>query len=172
MKKIPVRRVSACAVLIALEVVLARFASFQVLGLRFGLSFVPMALGAMLLGPWYTAVCYAVADTVGALLFPAGAYFPGFSLTCALIGIVYGLFWRGKDKLRLWPDILAPTLLVTVVLGLGLNSAWMAMLYSSRGYLGWVLFRLPQEAGLFILHLLLLPPLCKLAATLRKEFPL
>jgi len=169
MKNHPVRRLCQCAVLIALQVVLARFASFQMLGLKFGLSFVPMALCAMLFGPWYTAVCYALADTVGALLFPMGAYFPGFSLTCALIGIVYGLFLYNKPKLRLWPDILAPSLVTVTVLGLLLNSLWMALLYSSKGFGGWVLFRLPQEAGLLILHILLLPLLAKLAEILRRE---
>ena len=66
-KKLPVRKVVECALLIALEVVLNRFASFQLLGLKFGLSFLPMALCAMLFGPWWAAVCYAVSDVIGAL---------------------------------------------------------------------------------------------------------
>jgi len=167
-KKIPVRRIAECALLIALEVVLNRFASFQVLGLKIGLSFVPMALCAMLFGPWWAAVCYGLSDLIGALLFPFGAYFPGFTLTCALMGICYGKFLYGKPKLRLFPDILVPSFINTCVLGLLLNTLWMTILYTSRGFGGWLLFRLPQEAGLLIAHILLLPLIEKLAEALRK----
>ena len=166
--RISVRRIAECALLIALEVVLNRFASFQLLGLKFGLSFIPMALCAMLFGPWWAAVCYGLSDLIGALLFPFGAYFPGFTLTCVLMGICYGLFLYGKPKLRLFPDIIAPSVINTCVLGLLLNTLWMTILYTSRGFGGWLLFRLPQEAGLLILHILLLPLIEKLAEALRK----
>lgn len=167
-KKLPIRRIAECALLIALEVVLNRFASFQLLGLKFGLSFLPMALCAMLFGPWWAAVCYAVSDVIGALLFPFGAYFPGFTLTCALMGLCYGLFLYDRDRLRLFPDIVVPSVVNTCVLGLLLNTLWMTLLYTSRGFSGWLVYRLPQEAGLLILHILLLPLLEKLAGALRK----
>ena len=167
-KTIPVRKLAACALLIALEIVLNRFASFQLLGLKFGLSFVPMALCGMLFGPWWAAVCYALGDAVGYLFNPMGAYFPGFTLTCALMGLCYGLFLYQRERLRFFPDILAPSLINTCVLGLLLNTLWMTLLYSSRGFSGWLLYRLPQEAGLLILHIILLPLLEKLAEALRK----
>lgn len=169
MKKLPLRTMLECALLIALEIVLNRFASFQLIGLKFGLSFIPMALCAMLFGPWWAAGCYALADILGAILFPTGgAYFPGFTLTCALMGVMYGLFLYRKDKLRFFPDVVVPSVVNTCVLGLLLNTLWMTILYSSRGFTGWLVFRLPQEAGLLILHLLLLPALEKLAEALRK----
>lgn len=167
-KKLPVRRIAECALLIALEIVLNRFASFQLLGLKFGLSFIPMALCAMLFGPWWAAVCYGLSDLIGALLFPFGAYFPGFTLTCALMGICYGFFLHGRDKLRFFPNIVVPSVVNTCVLGLLLNTLWMTLLYTSRGFGGWFLYRLPQEAGLLVLHILLLPLIEKLAEALRK----
>ena len=166
--KLPVRRIVECALLIALEIVLNRFVSFQLLGLKFGLSFIPMALCGMLFGPWWAAGCYAVSDVLGYFFNPQGAYFPGFTLTCALMGLCYGLFLHKKEKLRYFPDMLAPSVLNTCVLGLLLNTLWMTFLYSSRGFSGWLLYRLPQEAGLLILHLLLLPALERLAEALRK----
>jgi len=167
-KTIGVRRLCQCALLIALQVVLARFASFQVLGLKFGLSFLPMALAGMLFGPVWAGVCYGIADTVGALLFPMGAYFPGFTATCVLMGLCYGVFLKDKEKLRFFPEILCPTLINVCVFGLLLNTMWMTILYTSKNFMGWFLFRLPQEGGLLILHILLLPLLGKLAAALRK----
>jgi len=167
-KKLPVRRIAECALLIALEIVLNRFASFQLIGLKFGLSFIPMALCAMLFGPWWAAGCYAISDVLGYFLNPTGPYFPGFTITCALMGVCYGLFLHDRQKIRLFPDIVVPSLVNTCVLGLLLNSVWMTLVYSSRGFGGWLLFRLPQEGGLLILHLLLLPLVEKLAEALRK----
>ena len=167
-KKLPVRTLVECALLIAVEVVLNRFASFQVLGLKIGLSFIPMALCAMLFGPWWAAACYAISDVIGAVLFPFGAYFPGFTLTCALMGLCYGIFLYNREKLRFFPDILPPSIINPCVLGLLLNTLWMTLLYTSKGFSGWLLYRLPQEAGLLIAHIILLPLLEKLAEALRK----
>ena len=168
MKKVPVRHLCECALLIALQIVLNRFASFQLLGVKFGLSFLPMALCAMRFGPWWAAGCYALSDVIGYLLYPTGPYFPGFSLTCALMGVCYGLFLYKREKLRLFPDVLVPSVINTMILGLFLNTLWMTMLYSSRGFSGWLLYRLPQEVGLLVLHILLLPLVQKLADALRK----
>lgn len=168
MKKPSARRIAECALLIALEIVLNRFASFQVLGIKVGLSFLPMALCGMLFGPWWAAACYGVSDVIGALLFPFGAYFPGFTLTCALMGACYGLFLCKKEKLRYFPDAVVSSVINTCVLGLLLNTLWMTILYSSKGFGGWLLYRLPQEAVLLAAHLLLLPLLEKLAEALRK----
>lgn len=157
MNHFSVRTLCKCSLLVALYVVLNRFVSFQALGLKFGVSFIPMAMCAILFGPWCAALSYAVGDIIGSLLFPMGAYFPGFTLSCALMGLVYGLFFYRKEKLSLWKHILPAALLCCGVLGLGLNSFWMSLLYTSKGFTAWVLVRLPQEAGVFILHVILLP---------------
>ena len=167
-KKISTRMICECALLIALEIVLNRFASFQVLGLKFGLSFIPMALAGMLFGPAWAAVCYGISDVIGALVFPMGAYFPGFTISVVLMGIVYGLFFYKKDKIRLFPETVIPAVINTCILGLLLNTLWMTILYTSKGFSGWLLYRLPQEAGLLILHIVLTPLIGKLAEALRK----
>ena len=167
-KKISTKMICECALLIALEIVLNRFASFQVLGLKFGLSFIPMALAAMLFGPAWAAVCYGISDVIGALVFPMGAYFPGFTISVVLMGIVYGIFFYKKDKIRMFPETIVPAVINTCILGLLLNTLWMTILYTSKGFSGWLLYRLPQEAGLLILHIVLTPLIGKLAEALRK----
>ena len=167
-KKISTKMLCECALLIALEIVLNRFASFQVLGLKFGLSFIPMALAGMLFGPAWAAVCYGISDVIGALVFPMGAYFPGFTISVVLMGIVYGIFFYKKDKIRMFPETIVPAVINTCILGLLLNTLWMTVLYTSKGFSGWLLYRLPQEAGLLILHIVLTPLIGKLAEALRK----
>ena len=167
-KKISTKMLCECALLIALEIVLNRCASFQVLGLKFGLSFIPMALAGMLFGPAWAAVCYGISDVIGALVFPMGAYFPGFTISVVLMGIVYGIFFYKKDKIRMFPETVIPAVINTCILGLLLNTLWMTILYTSKGFSGWLLYRLPQEAGLLILHIILTPLIGKLAEALRK----
>lgn len=164
MKK-SVRTLCECALLVALTVVLNRFVSFQALGLKFGLSFLPMALCGMLFSPVITAVCYALSDVIGFLLFPTGPFFPGFTVTCALLGLTYGLLFYKKSTLRFFPEITLSILICCGVLGLCLNTLWMSMLYTSKNFMGWFMWRLPQELGLAVLHAVLLP----LVNTLRKR---
>ncbi len=168
MRKNTVRIMCECAVLIVIEVVLNRFVSFKALGLKFGVSFVPMAVCGALFGPWIAAGCYAIGDILGSLIWPMGAYFPGFTLTCALMGLCYGIFMYKKEKIN-WLSMVAAAVINCGILGLLLNSLWMSILYTSRSYVGWIAYRLPQEAGLFILHLVLLPVIQKIVTIIRKQ---
>ena len=153
-KKIPVRRIAECALLIALEVVLNRFASFQVLGLKIGLSFLPMALCAMLFGPWWAAVCYGLSDLIGALLFPFGAYFPGFTLTAFLTGLVYGFFYR-KGEVTLKTSIV-PNLIVSFGLNLILDTIWL-MILMGQGFWALLPTRIVKCVVMFVIQTALIP---------------
>ena len=90
MKKLDTRSITALGLLVAVEIVLSRFCSINAWDLKIGFSFLPVAVAAMRLGPLEAAVVAAVSDFVGAVLFPIGAYFPGFTLTAFLSGLVFG----------------------------------------------------------------------------------
>ena len=104
MKKINPRNVAQLAILVAMEVVLSRFLSINIWSNKIGFAFLPVAVTAMYYTPLTTGITAAVADMIGALLFPSGPFFPGFTLTAFLGGIVYGLF---------------------------LNTLWLSMMYNS-----------------------------------------
>ena len=87
----------------------------------------------------------ALGDFIGAHLFPAGAYFPGFTLTGALVGVLYALpLYRRKPTV---PRVILAVLLATIV-NLFLNSLWLSMLYGSKTYWGWVTAR----AGVYLVE--------------------
>ena len=86
------RTLVTLSILTALEIVLNRFLSINAWNTKIGFSFIPVAVAGMLFGPLGGAVVGALGDLVGAILFPIGAYFPGFTLTAFLTGLVYGLF--------------------------------------------------------------------------------
>lgn len=118
------------ALLVALEVLLSRFFSISTWNVKIGFAFVPLALAGMLYGPAAGLVTGALADFIGAILFPIGPYFPGFTLTNALKGGLYGLCLgngRGAD----WKAISLAVVGGAVVLSLGLNTLWIHILYGA-----------------------------------------
>ena len=74
--KLTTREITTLGLLVALEIVLARFCSIQAWNFRIGFSFLPIAMAAIGFGPIPAAIAASAADVLGAVLFPTtGAYF-------------------------------------------------------------------------------------------------
>ncbi len=175
-KKINIKLITVSALLVAVEIVLSRFCSINTNGWKIGFSFVPVVAAAVLYGPAVSAIVYALADFLGAVLFPIGPYFPGFTMSAALMGISYGIFLQkreGKDvKLEgvryFLTNILPPVLINNLVIGLFINTIWVSVLYGSKTYWGWFLYRLPEYALLIPVNLILIPIIIRLCEKIRK----
>ncbi len=121
------RKIVFMGLLIALEVVLTRFLSIQTPIVRIGFAFLPIAVSAMMFGPVFAGTTAALADLVGMMLFPSGgAFFPGFTLTAFLSGIVYGVVLYEKPKTVLRISI--SVIVVAVFINLGLDTVWIWLL--------------------------------------------
>lgn len=142
MQTTTVKKLAQIGILVAAEVVLSRFLSINTSTLKIGFGFVPIVLAAMLYGPVWGAVVAGLADFLGAVLFPIGPYFPGFTLTAMLVGAVYGLFLHKEVTL---PRILGAVVVVSVPLHLLLNSFWISVLYD-KGFLALLPGRIMQVA--------------------------
>ena len=81
--------------LVAVHVLLSRILSVNAWNIKIGLAFLPVYAAAYLYGPWVAALVGGIGDLVGALAFPIGPYFPGFTLSCALTGVIFGLLLSG-----------------------------------------------------------------------------
>ena len=114
--------------LVALQVVLSRFFSINAWNFKIGFSFLPIAVAGMFFGPVGAAVVATVADLVGAILFPSGQFFIGFTVTALLGGLVWGVFLHKKQTNG---RILCAVLIEQLVLSLLLNTLWISILYSS-----------------------------------------
>ena len=108
------KKLIVSAQLLALDVVLTRLLAINTPVMKIGFGFAAVALCAVLYGPWWAALTAALGDIVGALLFPTGAFFPGFTLTAACTGFIFGLCLYRRSKSLLWP-ILAAVLNVVLV---------------------------------------------------------
>ena len=166
MPKISTKNLTAMALLIALEIILSRFLSLSAWNTKIGFSFVPVVIAAILLGPVYAGIVGALADFVGALLFPIGAYFPGFTLTAFLTGCVLGFFLHPKQG---WPRIIAAVGICQFVFSLFLNTLWISILYGSP-YVPLLATRLVQCVILTAVQLVCIPLIAKILARYRKEF--
>ena len=125
--KINTKMIVVSAMLIATDVVFSRLLAINLLIAKVGLGFAAVAVCAMLYGPAWAALCSALGDLAGALLFPTGAFFPGFTVTAALTGLIYGLFlYKQRPGLRqCFFAALTNGLVVTLVL----NTAMISLVF-------------------------------------------
>ena len=150
-------RLVVCGMMIAVDVVLARLASLNTLTERLGLSLFAVAIVAYLYGPVAALVVHGISDVIGALLFPNGPYFFGFTVTAVMIGLIYGIcFYR---SVNLWRIVIA-VLAVQIVCTLCLNTLWLSILYD-KGFLVFLPGRLIQAAIVTPVQLVGLPFLFK-----------
>ncbi|MBR5229331.1 MAG: folate family ECF transporter S component [Firmicutes bacterium] len=128
MKKFDTKMLVTAAVLIALNVVLSRFLSINAWNIKIGFTFVSIFVAGYFYGPVFSVVVAVLGDVVGALLFPSGAFFPGFTLTALLTGLLFGVMLHKKQTpVRILFTVLANQLL----LGLLLNTYWLSILYGT-----------------------------------------
>ena len=128
MKKISTKLIVTVGLLTAIQIVLSRFLSINAWNIKIGFAFVPVFVAAWLYGPVPAMLVGGLGDFLGAILFPIGPYFPGFTLSCALTGLVFGLLLHKKQSL---PRIAAAVCLNQFGISLFLTTLWISMLYGS-----------------------------------------
>ncbi|MBE6879170.1 MAG: folate family ECF transporter S component [Ruminococcaceae bacterium] len=128
-----VTKVTRIGLLIAVEIVLSRFLSISTPITKIGFAFIPLSMIGMMYGPLYGGIAGALCDFIGAILFPIGAYFPGYTLTAALSGATYGYFLQnGGAKSAV--KVTTASLIINLVYHLGINTYW-TTLFTGKGYL-------------------------------------
>lgn len=112
--------------MIALSVVLSKLVSINISFLRIGFGFLPIAVLAILYGPAVAAIGYGVADLLGAWLFPTGTFFPGFTVSAVLTGLIFGFILYNKEVTI--KRALIASALVCLGVNLLLNTYWLTFL--------------------------------------------
>ena len=137
-KKYGVQKIALTALFAALVVVLGNITQIPFQERQFNFGFLATAVAAYMLGIPSAVAAAVLGDVIGALLFPTGPFFPGFTLTAGLVALGYGLI-LGKGK-GSWPRV-ALAMLAGAAINLFLNSYWLSLLYTSKAYWGWVSVR-------------------------------
>ena len=136
-----VKTIAYIGLLTAAVIILSRFVPIvNVVTVRISFAFLPIVVAAIVLGPWQAAVVAALGDVIGALLVPTGPYFPGFTITAALVGLELGLFLF-KQRSILY--LVIATAIHQIVFSLFIDTIWIKIITGSS-YAAMLLTRLPE----------------------------
>ena len=169
MKKISTKQLVTMGLLVAMDIVLNRFLSIKTQVTSIGLDFIPMIIAAMLYGPIAAAVVHGLADFLGAICLPVGPYFPGFTLSVVLMGLVCGALLHNHE-VSIWRTILAVGI-CQFVIALFLTSYWIHVLYGFPYWLK-VAERLVQVTVISAAQLVIIPILGQVVKRLDKSLRL
>ena len=114
------------AFLIALEIIFTRFLSFQLPMVRVGFGFLPVAVAAIMFGPIWAGIGYTIGDLLGMFLFPTAGYFPGFTLSAFVTGLLFGLILH-KKEITIKRTFIAAFFVITIV-SLGMDTLWLSII--------------------------------------------
>ena len=147
------RRLVLMGMFVALAAALAVFNTYLSSDYRvLSFSYLPMAVGSALFGPYAGFVMGFAGDTVSFLVNPMPPYFPGFALSAMLQNFIYAMFLYRKPLT--WPRVIlaqAATLPVT----LGLNMLWLNIMMGRTAGELYTAARLIGNLILFPVHVAL-----------------
>lgn len=129
------KKIILSAMLLALLIIFSRFISIETQFLVISLSFIPIMMSAIWLGPKYSTLIAMLGDLIGAILFPFGSYFPGFTLSAGITGLIYGLFLyvpnKNIGKMKFIIRLIISSLLVLGIVNVFITSYWLHILYGN-----------------------------------------
>ncbi|MDR0596384.1 MAG: folate family ECF transporter S component [Clostridiales Family XIII bacterium] len=155
MFKLSANAIPVIALFIALNVLLTHPLSLNTETLRIGIGYLPIAIAAIAYGPVWASVTAVIGDIIGALLFPSGPFFPGFTASALLTGLIFGLLLYGKSIT--WKRALVPAILVGLAVNLALDTYWLYFMYGDS-VIGMIPMRI-VKAGIMIAIMATLTPL-------------
>lgn len=147
--KMSVKSILIIGILVAMEIILARF-SIHTWNLKIGFSFIPVVVAAIFYGPVTAGLVGAIGDIMGYILFPVGAYFPGFTLTAFVTGMIFGFFLRKSQSVL---NVVLAVLCVQIFVSQFMTTYWISFLYGSPY---WALFatRIYQTAAMIAVEII------------------
>ena len=132
-KLLSTKNIMLLALFAAISIIFTRFLSFYlpivaVNTVRISLGNIPIVLSGLLLGPFAGAATGIVADVVGTTVFSPFGYFPGFTLSAALVGFIPGILKNYMKDLGRYTSILIIVLITELITSIGLNTLWVSMM--------------------------------------------
>ena len=129
------RNQTLCAMLLALTIVLDYFGSIYILPtVKISLSFIGTALTGALLGPVPAMINGALSDVLVWVIKPFGPFFPGYTLSAILGGLIYGVCLYRRNGKGLYIGAAVSKLLVNAFINVGLNTVW-SVIFTGKAYM-------------------------------------
>ena len=162
-----VRVITLAAMLTAVAVILGFFKIpiTSLIEIRF--QSIPVKLAGMLMGPFVGGTVGILTDVLSYLVRPTGAFFPGFTITSLVTGVIFALFLYKKpfSMFRVAMAELTTGLLCSMLL----NTLWLSILYKTP-YLTTFMARLPKELVMLPINILIICLVSKAVHGLAEHF--
>ena len=155
-KKMVLNDMVFLALLIAVHVIFSRLLAIQTPLTKISLSFLPMTLCAIKFGAGHTMILGGLADIIGAIVFPVGAYFPGYTLTEVVRGFIMGSLLHKKVTL---PKTALAVALSQLICSFTMNSMWLTL--TGAEFIPTLISRIPQTAIMIPLQIIVIPLFAK-----------
>lgn len=109
---------------------------------RISLTFAATSTAGFVLGPVPAVIIGGLGDLMGFIMNPGGsAFFPGFTLSAMLGGLVYGMiFYKAPFNRFLIVRIVAAVFIITLFVNIILNTYWLSILYDKA----YTIFAIPR----------------------------
>ncbi len=127
---------TVCAMMLSLRVVLGYFSNATLAitpDIKIGFNFLPIAITGILCGPVAAMIVGGLGDLLSFLIAPMGFYFPGWTISGILVGLLYGLFLY-KTKCSL-VSIIICEVIIGVFVEIALGSLWLLIQYDKAFFI-------------------------------------
>ncbi len=148
-----VRMLAFIALMIALKIVIGFIRIPVGENLRITLTYIVVAIEGMVVGPVAGMTSAFITDNLSFILFPDGAYFPGYTLTAMLGSLFYSIFLYKKKPT--WSRITLAKICNNYLVNVLLGSLWSSMLYG-KAYLVYATTSLIKNTVLLPIEIILL----------------
>jgi ECF transporter S component (folate family) len=156
------RRLVTAALFVALATILSFFSITVTNTLEIRFNGLAIAAAGILLGPGLGCAVGGLSDILGYMVHPSGAFFPGFTISYALAGLIFGLIVHKKPSVS---RVLIAQAAVTVGVDMLLNTFWLSLMYGNA-FMALFAARLVKNAVLYPLYAVLL---CVVAGPIRQR---
>lgn len=154
-----IKKIILASMLLTILIILNRFISIKTEVLVISFSFLPIMMSAIWLGPKYSTAIALLGDLLGAILFPFGPYFPGFTISSAISGMVYGilLYNNGKQMShqKLLIRLTISSLIHLIIVNIFITSLWINILYG-KAYLAIMASRTITQIVMIPIHIVII----------------
>ena len=131
-----IQSLTICALMLAIRVVLGYFSNLT-LGItpdiKIGFNFLPIAICAILCGPVGAMIVGGLGDLLSFLLAPMGFYFPGWTVSGLLVGLLYGIFLYNSKRTLL--NIIVCEIVIGLFVEIALGSLWLLIQYEKAFFI-------------------------------------
>lgn len=121
-----------CSLMVGLNVILSVFLEIPLVPntIMIGFHYLVLVLVGYMYGAMPAMIVGGLGDIIGAILFPKGPFFIGFTLNAMFEGFIYGVFFY-KKKISL-KRVVGASIVNLIIVSLIMTPTWIYIMYSTN----------------------------------------